>query len=246
MKLKCSVHIIWLFFLFITNGISQEPQILTKPGLLPELHGVLEKPSAPGTHPSVIILYGARGWGPVYAAIAKDLADSGFVALALDYYAYKEDNSGQAVDEEKWSMWQSSVRSAISFLMEDTSTVKGSVGLLGYSLGAILSVSVAASIPEVKAVVDYFGGGSKDKDELESQVRNFPPLLILHGEEDQTISVLAAYALRDAVIAQDGEVEMKIYPGAGHGFNGPWVPNYSKEYDIDSFQRTVDFFRRKL
>jgi carboxymethylenebutenolidase len=71
-------------------------------------------------------------------------------------------------------------------------------------------------------------------------------LLILHGEEDQSVPVSAAYALRDAVIAQGGEVEMKIYPGVGHGFNGPWVPNYSKEYDIDSFQRTIDFFRRKL
>jgi carboxymethylenebutenolidase len=98
----------------------------------------------------------------------------------------------------------------------------------------------------VKAVVDYFGGGSEDKDELESQVRNFPPLLILHGEEDQVIPVSRAYELRDAVMAQGGEVEIKIYPGAGHGFNGPWIPNYSKEYDIDSFQRTVDFFRRKL
>ncbi len=98
----------------------------------------------------------------------------------------------------------------------------------------------------MKAVVNFFGCGSSDKEELESEVRNFPPLLILHGEEDQGIPVSAAYALRDAVIAQGGEVEMKIYPGAGHGFNGPWVPNYSKEYDIDSFQRTVDFFRRKL
>lgn len=246
MKLKCSVLIIWLFFLFITNGISQEPQILTKPGLLPELHGVLEKPSTPGTHPAVIILYGSQGWRPIYAAIAKNLADSGFVALALDYLAYKEADSLETGDLAVWHRWQSSVRSAISFLMEDTSTVKESVGLLGYSLGAILSVSAAASIPEVKAVVNFFGCGSADKEELESQVRNFPPLLILHGEEDQAISVLAAYALRDAVIAQGGEVEMKIYPGAGHGFNGPWIPNYSKEYDIDSFQRTVDFFRRKL
>lgn len=246
MKLKCSVLIIWLFFLIITSGISQESRLLTKPGHFPEIHGVIEKPSTPGTYPAVIILYGAQGWRPVYAAIAKDLADSGFVALALDYYAYKEDNSGQAGDERNWSRWQSSVRSAVIFLMEDASTVKGSVGLLGYSLGSFLAVSVASVIPEVKAVVDYFGGGSEDKDELESQVRNFPPLLILHGEEDQSVPVSRAYDLRDAVIAQGGEVEMKIYPGAPHGFNGPWVPNYSKEYDIESFQRTIDFFRRKL
>ena len=246
MKLKSSAAILCLSFLIASAGMGQEPQLLTKPGLLPELYGVLEKPYTPGTHPAVVILYGSQGWRPIYAILARDLADSGFVALALDYYAYQGDDSGETGDLAVWHRRQAAVRSAVTFLMDDPSVKKGSVGLLGYSLGAILSVSVAASIPEVKAVVNFFGCGSEDKDELESLVRNFPPLLILHGEEDQAIPVSAAYALRDAVLAQGGEVEMKIYPGVGHGFNGPWLPNYSEEYDIDSFQRTIDFFRRKL
>jgi dienelactone hydrolase len=246
MKLKLSGLILCLSFFFAQYGNGQDPQILTKPGLLPELHGVLEKPDTPGTHPAVIILYGSQGWRPIYANLAKDLADSGFVALALDYYACKVDESGLEGDGSDWFRYQAAVRSAVTFLMDDPSVKKGSVGLLGYSLGAMISVSVASSIPEVKAVVNFFGSGSSDKDELESQVRNFPPLLILHGEEDQAVPVSAAYALRDAVLAEGGEVEMKIYPGAGHGFNGPFLPNYSKEYDVDSFQRTVDFFRRKL
>ena len=246
MNLKFSFLIICLSFFLSRNGNCQESQLLTKSGLVPELHGFLDKPDSPGTHPAVVILYGSAGWRPIYANIAKNLADSGFVALALDYYACKEDSTGLAGDGSDWFRWQASVRSAVNFLMEDSSTVKGSVGLLGYSLGAFLSVSIAASIPEVKAVVDYFGGGSSEKDELESQVRNFPPLLILHGEEDQSVPVSKAYELRDAVIAQGGEVEMKIYPGAQHGFNAPFLPNYSKEYDIDSFQRTVDFFKQHL
>lgn len=246
MKLKFSVPIICLSFLITTCVNGQESRLLTKPGLSPEIHGVLEKPSAPGTHPAVIILYGSQGWNPIYATLAKDLADSGFVALALDYYAYKDNNPELAGEEANWSRWKSSVRSAVAFLMEDTSAVRGSVGLLGYSLGSILAVSVASSIPEVKGVVEYFGGGSQDKDELESQVAGFPPLLILHGEADQSVPVSRAYALRDAVMAQGGEVEMKIYPGAPHGFNATWLPIYNEAYTNDSFQRTVDFFRRKL
>jgi carboxymethylenebutenolidase len=245
MKLKFSVPIICLSFLITQFGISQESRILTKPGHFPEIHGVLEKPSTPGTHPAVIILYGSGGWGPVYDSIAKDLADSGFVALALDYYAYKDNNPELAGEEAIWWRWQSSVRSAVTFLMEEAS-VKGSVGLLGYSLGSFLAVSVASSIPEVNGVVEYFGGGSSEKDDLESQVKNFPPLLILHGEEDQAVPVSRAYDLRDAVLSQGGEVEMKIYPGAPHGFNAYWLPIYNEAYANDSFQRTVDFFRRKL
>jgi dienelactone hydrolase len=103
MTLKFAVPFICLSLLTTTSGISQESRLLSKPGLFPEIHGVLEKPTTPGTHPAVIILYGAGGWGPVYATIAKDLADSGFVALALDYYAYKDDNPELAGEEANWS-----------------------------------------------------------------------------------------------------------------------------------------------
>lgn len=174
MKRTCSVLIICLSLLIAISAISQESRLLSKPGLFPEIHGVIEKPSMPGPHPSVIILHGAQGWGPVYPAIAKDLADSGFVALALNYYVNEDDNSEKAEDDKYWKRWQSSVRGAVTFLMKDSSTVKGSVGLLGYSQGSFLAVSVASSIKEVNAVVEYFGGGSSDKGELETQVRNFP------------------------------------------------------------------------
>ncbi len=124
MKLKCSVLILCLSFLITTSGISQESRLLSKPGLFPEIHGVIEKPSTPGTHPAVIILYGSQGWRPVYAAVAKDLADSGFVALALDYFAYKEVDSGETGDLAVWHRRQAAVRSTVNFLLEDPTTVK--------------------------------------------------------------------------------------------------------------------------
>jgi hypothetical protein len=155
MHLKSFAVILCLSFLIASSGIGQEPQLLTKPGLIPELYGVLEKPDAPGTYPAVVILYGSQGWRPIYATIAKSLADSGFVALALDYYAYQGDDSSETGDLAVWHRWQAAVRSAVAFLMEDPSVKKGSVGLLGYSLGAILSVSVASSIPGVKTRMNW-------------------------------------------------------------------------------------------
>ena len=81
---------------------------------------------------------------------------------------------------------------------------------------------------------------------LEEETRHFPPLLILHGEADSSIPVGEAYRLRDAVIAQGGEVEMHIYLGAEHSFCAPWSPKYSEPEAVDSQKRAIEFLARKL
>jgi carboxymethylenebutenolidase len=210
------------------------------------VYGVLEIPHTPGPHPAVVILSGSAGWRPEYASIAKVFADSGFVSLAIDYYAETGRDTRQVDKLTKWPQWQATVRNAVAFLKTQPSSYGCPVGLIGYSRGAFLAVSVASSIPEVKAVVDFFGGGGSGKDPLESEVIHFPPLLILHGEADKVVSVKFAQSLRDAVISQGGEVEMYLYPNEQHAFNATWSPTFSESAASDSFRRTIDFLQRRL
>jgi len=228
-------------------GGCQEPERLSGPGVSPAVWGVLETPEAPGPHPGVVLLPGAAGWRPAYAEAARVLADSGFVTLALDYYG--ETGGAPAGSEEKlrkWPQWQATVRNAVAYLRALPSVSGRPVGLVGYSRGAFLAVSAASSAPGVAAVVDYFGGGGGGTEPLEQEVRDVPPLLILHGESDSVVPVRFAHELRDAVLAQGGEVELHLYPGAGHAFNAPFSPSYSEPAALDAFARTVDFLRRRL
>lgn len=94
--------------------------------------------------------------------------------------------------------------------------------------------------------MDFFGGGGAGNTSLDDQVRHFPPLLILHGDADTAVPVSHAYRLRDAVIAHGGEVEMHLYPGAGHGFNAPWSVKYSESEASDSLNRRIEFLTRRL
>ena len=119
------------------------------------------------------------------------------------------------------------------------------IGLVGYSRGAFLAISVAASIPAVRAVVDYYGGGS-DADPSIDQIPRFPPLLILHGEADSEISVDLARRLYERVKSHGGEVEMHLYPRAQHVFNGPWARTYSPPDAADAWERTIGFLRQRL
>lgn len=226
---------------------AQRPERLSGADVSPAVWGVLEVPQAAGPHPGVLVLPGAAGWRPWYAEVASALADSGFVTLALDYYA---ETGGAAVgsDEKlgKWPTWKATVRNAVEYLRGLPSVANRPVGLVGYSRGAFLAVSTAASASGVQAVVDFSGGGGGGTDSLAQEVRGFPPLLILHGDADEVVPLRLAETLRDAVVAQGREVEMHVYSGVGHAFNAPWASTYSESAAADAFRRTVEFLRRRL
>jgi carboxymethylenebutenolidase len=221
-----------------------DPTRLSDLGVLPPVQGVLEEPRDPGPRPGVILLPGSSGWKPTYAEIAKTLADSGLVALAIDYFVGTGQPDSDEARARLWPQWQASVRNAAGYLHARTHASGCPIALVGYSLGAFLAVSVASSVPGIRAVVEFFGGGYAET--LKDDVRHFPPLLILHGEADSVVPISSAYRLRDAVIAAGGQVEMHVYPGAEHGFNAPWSPMYSAAEAADSMTRAVEFLARQL
>lgn len=239
----------WLICLLVLRphaGAAQEPQRLTRPDITPAVWGVLETPHTVGPHPAVIILPGSAGWRPAYAQLARAFADSGFAALALDYYAVSGRDSSREDAIRKRPQWQETIRNAVVYLEASPPVSGRGIALVGYSRGAFLAVSVASSLPAVRAVVDYFGGGNADPDSLAREVRHFPPLLILHGEADTAVPASSAQRLRDGVLAHGGEVEMHLYPGAQHGFNAEFSPGYSERDASDSWRRTIEFLRARL
>jgi carboxymethylenebutenolidase len=104
---------------------------------------------------------------------------------------------------------------AISFVGAQPQVDRERIALLGFSLGAYLSLANSAIDPRVKAVVEFFGGMPK---EMNLFMRRLCPVLILHGEADPTVPVEEAYRLQRLLVKKGIPYEMKIYPGAGHGF----------------------------
>jgi carboxymethylenebutenolidase len=112
--------------------------------------------------------------------------------------------------------WGKTVWDAISHVEQLPQVDAQRIGLLGFSLGAYLALSVASVDSRVKAVVEFFGGFPK---EMKLFMRRLCPVLILHGEADATVPVEEAYDLQALLEKKGIPYEMKIYPGAGHGFN---------------------------
>jgi len=233
--------------LLCSAGCETKPAQEVPAELGPGVWGVLEFPHDQGPHPGVVLLHGAVGWRPDLVDLAKFLADSGFVALAIDYYAERERTPiGSADKLEAWPAYQAAVRNAVEYLRSLPSVAGKPVGLVGFSRGAFLAVSVASSIPGVGAVVDFYGGGGGGPASLEEDARGLPPVLILHGDADKIVPVSFAFALRDAVVASGGQAELHVYAGAGHVFNLPYSETYSEEEARDAHRLTVDFLHRWL
>lgn len=187
--------------------------------------------------PAVIGLHGSGGGYPLVAIPARLLAAQGFVVYVPHYF---ERTGTSCVSDRRTILrhgpaWMKTVWDTISFAGRQPQIDPERMALLGFSLGAYLSLALAVIDDRVKAVVEFFGGFPK---EMKLLVRRFCPVLILHGDEDRTVPVEEAHYLRQLLEKKKVPYEMKTYPGVGHGF--------PREIMLDASQRTLNFLKRHL
>jgi len=186
--------------------------------------------------PAVIGLHGSGGGYATMADPAGLLAEQGFAVYVLHYF----DRTGtESADRQtifrNFPAWMKTLWDAVSFVEKQAEVDPQRIALLGFSLGAYLALSNAAIDPRVRAAVEFFGGLPK---EMKLFMRRFCPVLILHGDSDQTVPVAEAYDLQKVLERKKIEYEMKIYAGAGHGFNA--------EVWQDAKLRTLAFLQEHL
>ncbi|HMD17910.1 MAG TPA: dienelactone hydrolase family protein [Terriglobales bacterium] len=169
-----------------------------------------------GSVPAVVALYGAGGNVSGMERYASTLAAQGFAVYLLHYF----DRTGtESADKptimRNFPLWMKTLWDAISFVETQPQVDGKRIALLGFSLGAYLSLANSAIDPRVQAVVEFFGGMPK---EMNLFMRRLCPVLILHGEADSTVPVDEAYKLQKLLEKKGIPYEIKIYPAVGHGF----------------------------
>jgi carboxymethylenebutenolidase len=187
--------------------------------------------------PAVVALHGAGGNLSGMEQYASTLAAQGFAVYLLHYF----DRTGiESADKptilRNFPLWMKTLWDAISFVETQPQVDRERIALLGFSLGAYLSLANSAIDPRVKAVVEFFGGMPK---EMHLFMRRLCPVLILHGEADQTIPVEEAYQLQKLLEKKGIPYEIKIYSGAGHGFEDETIWR-------DAGLRSLQFLRKYL
>ena len=190
----------------------------------------------PSTMPAVVALHGAGGNVAGMERYASALAAEGFAVYVLHYF----DRTGTVSADKpaifrNFPVWMKTLWDAISFVETQPPVDRSRIALLGFSLGAYLSLATSAIDPRVRVVVEFFGGMPK---EMNLFMRRLCPVLILHGEADATVPVAEAYHLQKLLEKKGIPYEMKIYPGEGHGFES--------EIWRDAGLRSLQFLKKYL
>jgi carboxymethylenebutenolidase len=193
-------------------------------------------PSGNDRFPAVIALHGAGGGVHGMDRSAVLLAEQGFAVYVLHYF----DRTGTEFADKptilrNFPIWMKTLWEAVSFVETEPAVDRERLALLGFSLGAYLSLANAAIDGRIKAVVEFFGGLPR---EMKFFMRRLCPTLILHGQADPTVPVSEAYNLQQLLEEKGIPYEIKIYPDAGHGFeNEVWR---------DAGLRTLNFLQLHL
>ena len=191
------------------------------------------RPKDKAKHPAVLMLHGADGLSERLKAFqdsAKEIAGKGYVVFLPHYF---EATSTKAAEEkeilEHFLTWMSAIRSCIAHAKSHANVEKDHVGLLGYSLGAYLSLSSAATASKqehkVAAIAEYFGALPLP---FRVGIKQLPPTLILHGDKDTVVSVEEAKTLAKLLKQAMIEHQMKIFAGQPHVFRGKAVGEAAK------------------
>ncbi len=201
--------------------------------------------------PAVVMLHGASprrdAGNDEFEEMCGQLADLGYYTEFIEYFSQTEAvGPGQPSAMRKYfPVWLAEIHSGIEALDKNPAVDPHRIAMLGFSLGAFLSLSAGALDPgQIAAIVEYYGGLPPA---LSGGAKTMPPTLILHGDKDVLVNVSEAHSLDDLLTAANQPHEMHIYEGANHAFNFPQLPFwYNAEDAQDAWNRTLKFLAANL
>jgi dienelactone hydrolase len=238
-----------LVALFIQTGLASGQTLVGTTSVFHSDHQpvTIERfdPKSGSSHLAVLLAHGGGGpqgdWRK--SGILEALTTAGFSVFVPHFF----DGPGEWSPSVKPQMFLAYIRTlndATRYIASQTEIRNKGVGVVGFSLGGYLALALAEEershppplrSPEIKAVVEFFGGMPGFAEE---RFTTMPPVLILHGEDDDVVPVSSAYELERLLKNKAVPYEIKIYPHQGHGFSGDALE--------DSKKRTVSFLSAHL
>jgi phospholipase/carboxylesterase len=98
------------------------------------------------------------------------------------------------------------------------------LALVGFSQGTMMSLHVGLRRAVAPAAIVGYSGmlilpGDELTEDFAGQIRNKPPVLLVHGDQDELIPVQALFHSAQALAAIEVPAQFHVSPGVGHGID---------------------------
>ncbi|MEG2635593.1 MAG: dienelactone hydrolase family protein [Acinetobacter sp.] len=202
------------------------------------LVGYFAAPSSQTPHAGIIVAPEWWGRNEYTEQRARELAEHGYAALAIDMYGDKNVTT-DAKQAYEWMMQ--------TFADADTIVNRAQAGLdtlaaqpevnptqlaaIGFCYGGKVVLDLARSGAPLKAVATFHATLAPKAPAVEGQIQG--EILVLHGELDSMVTLDDVASFREEMHAAKVDHEVIIFADAKHGFSNPLADERAKANGVD-------------
>lgn len=169
---------------------------------------------------------------------ARELAEHGYAALALDMYGNKNVTT-DAKQAYAWMMQtfeQSNTivdraTAALNCLASQAEVDASQLGAIGFCYGGKVVLDLARSGAQLKAVATFHANLSAQTPAQAGQVQ--AEILVLHGAEDSMVSLDDVAKFKEEMFSAQVEHDVIVYEDAKHGFSNPLADERAQANGVD-------------
>lgn len=194
-----------------------------------EGHLLLPAGAAP-PYPAVVLLHSSNGFGTLERHYAELLAGAGFAVLAVDSFGWRgvdKTIKDQTLVSEAGML--ADAYGALTLLSADPRFDADRIALIGFSKGGTVALyaafermaaALAPQGPRFAAHAAFYPWCGLA---LQRPATTGRPVLVQIGGADEVTPPAACQALAERLAATDpaADLELVVYPGAGHAFDHP-------------------------
>ncbi|BCT87657.1 dienelactone hydrolase family protein [Acinetobacter variabilis] len=197
--------------------------------------------AAPETHAPVAgVLVAPEWWGrnEYTEQRARELAEHGYAALAIDMYGDKKvtTHSDRAY---QWMMQTfedpdtivNRAKAALDTLAAQDEVNPEKLAAIGFCYGGKVALDLARSNAPLNAVATFHANLSPKAPAQEGQVQ--AEILVLHGEKDSMVSLDDVASFKEEMQAAKVEHNVIVFENAKHGFSNPLADERAKANGVD-------------
>lgn len=212
------------------------------------------KPGEP--QPTVIILHDIWGANKFYRDMGQRLAEAGFAAMLPDLFVREgplTHNSMQAAFARSGQHSFPVALEDIRAIVDKLSSGGREVGVIGFCMGGTLALLADARIPQLKAVVVYYGFPVNNRpspgrpfNPIDEVNQLHAPILGFFGQEDSNVGSDNVRAYEAAAKQAGKSFDATIYPDVGHGFMTFSSEGPTAKPSQESWGRAIQFLKEYL